>query len=138
MDLRHSTFHWQHDRYVFTVFSATGDRVRRIGVDRRDLVVVSMSEYDASGRRVTMFRLRGHAPPAEPEDWGGRLARRVQIERPRHEVRATVRLGTPKVRDGVPASFFACRAPAGWRRINLDSEPIESVEFFRRGSEERP
>lgn len=132
LDAEHSSFRWTATQYVFDVTRPDYTLLRRVDVDRRDLVITRITEYDPSGRRTLIVRLRQYMRPAEPAGWPGLIAGRLIVEPCDYGVKATVWLDRPKIKPGIPASFFAGHAPPGWRRVNLDVEPLDSVHFIQR------
>jgi hypothetical protein len=136
LDSAHSTFRWDGDEYIFVVRDAVWSPVREVRVDRRKLVISRVSEYGVSGRPVLVLRLSEHGSPKEPPDWPGLVPYRTDIERPDAGVKAVVMLSRPRVKEGLPSALFAARAPAGWRSIDLDVEPVDSIRFFQKHGED--
>jgi hypothetical protein len=99
---------------------------RRVNVDRRNLVVARIRDYDALGRTVTDVRLRDY------ELSGERLfPRRLTVDRPLSGVTVDLWLDDPKLNKELPRKTFLPVERPGWRVIDLDRQPLSAVEAFR-------
>ena len=98
---------------------------RRVFVDRRRLVVVGIRRFDIHGRLELDVRLGRY------RDLDGVPApHRLLVRRPRLGFTVDMRLTDMKIKP-IPLGIFRTRLPHGWRRINLDYQPVTDIEALR-------
>ncbi len=95
-------------------------------VDRCRVALVLIRRYDALGQVVTEVKM-GRYKEADGLD----LPRRLVVERPLQGVGVELRLGRPSVNEPIPPEVFVPPEHPGWRRIDLDTQPLSDVEAFR-------
>jgi hypothetical protein len=95
-------------------------------VDRRRVALVRVRRYDALGRVVTEVQM-GNYKKTDALD----LPRRLVVLRPMQGVGVELRLGRPSVNEPIPPEAFVPAEHPGWRRIDLDVQPLSDVEAFR-------
>jgi len=100
--------------------------MRSVFVDRRRLVISRIVDYDLLGSVSTEVLMDRHK-----ETSGVPFPRRLTVIRPQVGYRIELRLGNPRFNTDIdPGAFRPGRRP-GWRQIDLDREPLSSVEAFR-------
>ncbi|MFO8006414.1 MAG: hypothetical protein R6V05_01620 [Candidatus Brocadiia bacterium] len=111
--------------YRFRVDLA-GSPYMEVAVDRRQVAITLIRRYDVLGRTVTEV----HMGDYEEAD-GLLFPHRLAIHRPLHGTEAELRLGRPRLNKPIPAEAFQPPELPGWRRVDLDRQPLEEVEAFR-------
>jgi hypothetical protein len=114
----------QPEHYRFEVL-ADELLLRVVLVDRRRLVISEIVEYDLLGRVTTRVRMDRHR-----ETDGFEFPRRLTVERVAEGYRIRLRLGRPRFNKSIQGAAFTPKARPGWRHIDLDREPLSSVEAF--------
>jgi len=110
--------------YRFDV-AVMGMPYNRILVDRRRVVVAAIQRLDSIGRVITDVRLGNYAPAD-----GTLFPHRLRVERPLAGAGVDLRLGNPKLDKVIPPEAFEPAERRGWRRINLDFQPLSVVKAF--------
>jgi hypothetical protein len=113
------------DDYRFDVHVA-GVLRRQVWVDRRELVVTRIRRYDALRRTVTDVALDRYRDTDR-----GPFPRRLTVDRPLAGVSVELRLSDPDLSKELPPEVFLPPERPGWRKIDLDRQPLSAVEAFR-------
>jgi len=105
-----------------------GSRYAQVLVDRKKCAIAAITRYDAAGHKITEVHMSGYKP------LGGILfPRRFVIDRPRQQTSVKLRLGRPKLNKPIPDAAFQAPERPGWRPVNLDRQPLDAVQAFRKG-----
>ena len=99
--------------------------LRSVLVDRRQVVVTRILDYDLLGRLSTDVTMDRY------EQAGGVLfPRRLTVWRPVAGYRLQLRLGNPKFNRPINPIVFEPLERQGWPHVDLDREPLSSVKAF--------
>ncbi len=113
------------EAYRFRVELA-GSPYLEVAVDRRQVAIVLIRRYDVLGRTVTEVLMDDY-----DEADGLLFPHRLVVRRPLHGTEAELRLGRPRLNKPIPEEAFQTPELPGWRRVDLDRQPLEAVEAFR-------
>jgi len=113
------------DTYVFDV-RLFGFIYRQVVVDRRELTVRAIRQYDSLGRLTTQVLMSAYRRAD-----GVLLPRRITVSRPLVGVRVELRLGEPKLNAAIkPEAFLPGPVPPDWKHVDLDREPLSESKLF--------
>lgn len=101
---------------------------RQIYVSRREIEIRRIVEYDPSGRKRTIVRMTDYYDVSDIP-----VPHTFSIERPANQWQVTLELSDPDV-NTLPAErmrkLFEPKDRSGWRRVNLDIQPLSDVKAF--------
>ncbi len=111
--------------YRFRV-ELVGSPYLEAAVDRRQVAITLIRRYDVLGRTVTEVRMGDY------EEADGLLfPHRLMVRRPLHGTEAELHLGRPRLNKPIPREAFQTPELPGWRRVDLDRQPLDAVEAFK-------
>jgi hypothetical protein len=98
---------------------------RRVLVDRRQLSVAEMEDYDVLGQEVLRVRMADLVPAD-----GTQFPLQWAFERPSVGIMVTLRLRQPAFNKDLAVQAFMPGERPGWTVVDLDTEPLSAVQAF--------
>lgn len=115
----------EKEHYRFDV-SMSGQIIRKVYIDRRDMHLTRIKMFDFFGRLQTDVRMNRYRNVD-----GVPFPFRLIVRRPLVGYRIELRLKDPDFNKDIPGQFFEPRKRPEWKHIDLDYEPITRIEAFR-------